>query len=66
MEKIEQLIEDYKIKLKTITEMIFLIEKDLTPREFGIVDPQLSRYKTKQGCYRTFIAELEKIKTEIK
>jgi hypothetical protein len=49
---IEQLIEDYIKRLKTLKNMKGL---DM------IAD---TRLRTKESCYRTFISELEKVKKE--
>lgn len=54
MEQIEQLIEDYKRRLKTVMVEIKKGGNDLT----------INRLSTKGSCYRTFITELEKIKQE--
>lgn len=45
----EELIQDYKRRLKTVMEEI----------EKGGSDILLTRLGTKASCYRTFIAELE-------
>lgn len=53
MEQIELLIEDYQRRLKTIISEIQKGGNDLT----------INRLSTKASCYRTFIVELERIKT---
>lgn len=49
---IEQLIEDYKRKLKAVYTELGKGGNDLT----------INRLGTKASCYRTFLTELKKIK----
>jgi hypothetical protein len=49
---VELLIEDYKRRLKTITEEI----------SKNIGKMKCSRLEVKASCYRTFISELNRIK----
>jgi hypothetical protein len=53
---IKQLIEDYRRRLATISEM--LDYEDSLGNNANLLT--LERYKTKKGEYKTFIAELEK------
>lgn len=53
--EIEQLIEDYRRR-------VFNIGKELTSDTILSLE-KADRLETKKGCYQTFIAELEKIKT---
>lgn len=46
----EQLLEDYKRRLKTIREEI----------SKNVGKMKISRLQAKAGCYRTFITELER------
>ena len=51
----ETLLEDYRRRLKTVKEMISKLKfKDDANSDY-------IRLKTKESCYRTFIAELEKM-----
>lgn len=54
MTPIEQLIEDYDRRLKSILILIYKGGDDLS----------LNRLATKASCYRTFIAELTRIKND--
>lgn len=58
----KQLLEDYKRRLKTTTEFLKGSINN------GSINDQRrdERMKTKQSCYRTFIAELEKEKVALK
>jgi hypothetical protein len=58
MEKIEQLIEEYKIRLMVANEASVKMIKTFP------TSTKIRALETKQDCYRSFIAELEKIKTE--
>lgn len=50
----ETLLEDYERRLKTVNQMIEALSfKD-------DANPEYNRLKTKQTCYRTFIAELKR------
>ena len=55
MEQIEQLIEDYQRRLKTV----------MTEIQKGGNDLPIIRLSTKGSCYRTFIAELERAKDSL-
>jgi hypothetical protein len=55
METIEQLIEDYQRRLKTI-----MLEIEKGGNDFTII-----RLSTKASCYREFIAELERAKKSL-
>lgn len=55
MEQIEQLIDDYKRRLKTVMTEIRKGGNDLT----------INRLSTKASCYRTFIVELERAKESL-
>lgn len=50
----EQLLEDYQRRLKTITEMINNLPSDCPDK------PEHIRLTTKRSCYKTFISELKK------
>jgi len=52
MSKIQQLIDDYKRRLKSIMTEIHKGGNDLT----------INRLSVKGSCYRTFITELERLK----
>lgn len=56
MEEIEELIEDYKRKLLTAENML---------QETNLLNNK-ERLRTKASCYRTFIAELERVKYKAK
>jgi hypothetical protein len=53
----KELIEDYKRRLASITEMIELEEKSGENANIQT----LERLKTKRGCYNTIITELERL-----
>ncbi len=55
----ETLLEDYKRRLKTITNMI----NDLSHTEENVDTHK--RLQTKKECYRTFISELEREITNV-
>jgi hypothetical protein len=55
-----QLLEDYKRRLKTVNE-----ELKITIDEAVDID-KITRLTIKRGCYRTFIAELERIAPPVK
>lgn len=55
----KELLETYKRRLEIITKMIDELE---FPDE---ANPTYIRYKTKEGCYRTMITELEREIKEI-
>jgi len=55
MEQIEQLIEDYKRRLKTAENMLKNWE----------LPNKKERLETKASCYRTFITELERAKASL-
>lgn len=52
-QKIKVVIDDYKRRVKTINDM-------LTSKE-NRKEPNLTRLRTKWGCYNTFIVELERL-----
>lgn len=56
MEPIEQLIEDYKRRIKTIKDEIAKGDNDIT----------ITRLGTKMSCYNTFVTELERLIFEMK
>jgi hypothetical protein len=50
-----QLLEDYKRRLKTISEELTTVINEATDIE------TITRLTIKRGCYRTFISEMERI-----
>lgn len=50
----QQLLEDYKRRLVTITKMSAMLPSNCPDKTDYI------RYETKKECYRTFISELER------
>lgn len=57
MQEINQLIEDYKLKMSNI-------EEKLSSQHF-IGRNECDLLKTKFHCYKTFVVELERINKEI-
>ena len=51
----EQLLDDYKIRLATIQSEIYKFEHNCPD------NLKYTRLKTKESCYRTFIVELERV-----
>lgn len=58
MNDLEQLIEDYQRKLVTIQKEIDKLNTNCPD------NPTYARLTTKQGCYRTFLTELERLKNK--
>jgi hypothetical protein len=57
-EKIEELIEDYNRRIKTVNNAMKELESEGWE---GCPDnPTYARLSTKLSCYRTFVAELQK------
>lgn len=62
LKTMKQLLEDYKRRLETITIEIGTKFKHNCPD-----NPDYVRYRTKQSCYKTLIAEIEReLEKEIK
>jgi len=64
MNRIEQLIEDYLRKIDSLSVMIKEKEYILavTTKDMGWeAVAELRRLKTKRGCYKSFVAELQRI-----
>jgi len=55
MQELSQLIEDYKRRIISITDLIRLNNSSL-------ISEAIVRLNTKLHCYETFISELEKLK----
>jgi hypothetical protein len=55
------LIEDYERRLENINRMIDVLKDE---EQTDTVKKTLERYRTKRGCYRTFIAEIKNLEDE--
>lgn len=61
---IEQLVEDYDRRIKSIDKMIEENEYMIKMTVFAQCRPYFdkrARLETKKGCYRSFIAELQRV-----